>query len=209
MVKGDNKMKKQNLNKFVIPACCIAAVMIVLIALYFLQFHGDLSSDSSDWNNWANYVGEIGTFLFTGLNLYVFCILTIQMNSTNKLTTQFHVQSVIIEKIGRLITPIQNIVTYKSSDYELFQQLYLYMAWAKNYENLFNHDIERQRNEICKMLEYFVGKDKNGNVLPVSASTDNPNKVASNLLSLKHKLLCLESDLPQTMMDIVLEIEKN
>ena len=116
-------MKKQSLNKFIIPASFIGAIMIGLIALYFVQFHGDLSSDSSDWNNWANYVGEIGTFLFAGLNLYVFCILTIQMNSTNKLTTKFHVQSVIIEKISKLIIPIQNIVTYKNSDYEFLYSI--------------------------------------------------------------------------------------
>lgn len=54
----------------------ILIVICICIVLYRMVFNGGLSADSNDWIAFATLVGSIGTMLFTGLNVYVFYMLT-------------------------------------------------------------------------------------------------------------------------------------
>lgn len=54
----------------------ICFIIIGLIMLYFLHFHGPLSDLSSDWANMSMFITGFGTMLFTGLNVWVVWSLT-------------------------------------------------------------------------------------------------------------------------------------
>lgn len=59
----------------------ICFIIIGLLLLYFLHFHGPLSDLSSDWANMSTFITGFGTMLFTGLNVWVVWSLTREMNA--------------------------------------------------------------------------------------------------------------------------------
>lgn len=197
-------MKTNKTSYFWLPFGIISAIILFLIIIYFVHFDGELSTKSEDWSNWSNYVGEIGTFLMTGLNVWIFFKLTQKMNSINKYSTQIQIQTLIIEKLNPLIEAIYK-EDYAKTDFEKLNELYLYIAWSK-YDKVFGDDIEKSRLEICKEIEYFNGKDKENHPLEISASKDNPQNVQKRYEDLIISLRCFQSDLPQAVMMIIEDI---
>ena len=69
-------MNKYQKAVFRVPFILIFVVIGICIVLYRMAFNGGLSADSNDWIAFATLVGSIGTMLFTGLNVFVFYMLT-------------------------------------------------------------------------------------------------------------------------------------
>lgn len=69
-------MNKCQKIKFGVFFALILIAICICIVCYRKAFNGDLSTDSNDWIAFATLVGSIGTMLFTGLNVYVFYMLT-------------------------------------------------------------------------------------------------------------------------------------
>lgn len=195
-------MKNNNTYYFWIPFGIICAVMVALLYAYFYNFHGEWSSNSDDWNNWANYIGEIGTFLLTGLNVWIFFKLTQKMNALNQFSTQIEIKTLILQQLNTCIEPIFPISHYTSSQKDIINNLYLYIAWT-DYNLLFNNDIDAQRDKIRIALEYFTGFDKDMQPVTPCAASDNPSNVQKKFQELKIMLRCFQSDLPQEIITVI------
>lgn len=191
---------------FWIPFGGVIVIIIILLGLYFCHFNGEFSSYSDDWSNWANYIGEVGTFLMTGLNVWIFFKLTQKMYSINKNSNHLQLQNTIMEQLNSVIEPILLIQTYSiKNDHTKLKQLYLYIAWV-NFEKLFNKDIDDSRENITKKIEYFIGKDKNRQAVNPCAANDTSQNIKQHLEDLQDSLRSFQSDLPQAMMDIIEQV---
>lgn len=80
---------------------CIMVIILVLLGLYFCQFHGELSTEISDWANWSTFIAGIGTMLFTGLNVWVLIAINESIMRHEEELSNFELQKMTINNYRR------------------------------------------------------------------------------------------------------------
>lgn len=179
---------------------------IVVVAIYFYQFHGVLSSDSSDWGNFGDFVGGISTLLFTGVNVIIFYQLTKQMNESNDIhankqqqinmvMVRSEIQKFLFVRIRELISPIIKGTDAMEESLEQLKILYFYVNWL-TIDSTFSHDAEEKRNSICEQIRSILGIDRTGKVIQATKQQDDR---AWN--QLRNDLILLEMLMNKTMME--------
>lgn len=179
---------------------------IVVVAIYFYQFHGVLSSDSSDWGNFGDFVGGISTLLFTGVNVIIFYQLTKQMNESNDIhankqqqinmvMVRSEIQKFLFVRIRELISPIIKGTDAMEESLEQLKILYFYVNWL-TIDSTFSHDAEEKRNSICEQIRPILGIDRTGKVIQATKQQDDR---AWN--QLRNDLILLEIIMNKTMME--------
>lgn len=80
---------------------CIMVIILVLLVLYFCQFHGELSTEISDWANWSTFIAGIGTMLFTGLNVWVLITINESIMRREEELSNFELQKMALNNFRR------------------------------------------------------------------------------------------------------------
>lgn len=81
----------------------IMIILLILLGLYFYQFHGELSTEISDWANWSTFFAGIGTMLFTGLNVWVLIAINKSIMRREEELYNFELQKMAINNYRRWI----------------------------------------------------------------------------------------------------------
>ena len=79
----------------------IMIILLILLGLYFYQFHGELSTEISDWANWSTFFAGIGTMLFTGLNVWVLIAINKSIMRREEELYNFELQKMAINNYRR------------------------------------------------------------------------------------------------------------
>lgn len=81
----------------------IMIILLILLGLYFYQFHGELSTEISDWANWSTFFAGIGTMLFTGLNVWVLIAINESIMRREEELYNFELQKMALNNYRRWI----------------------------------------------------------------------------------------------------------
>lgn len=94
-------MKNYRICKCMIAFIGIMIILLILLGLYFYQFHGELSTEISDWANWSTFFAGIGTMLFTGLNVWVLIAINKSIMRREEELYNFELQKMAINNYRR------------------------------------------------------------------------------------------------------------
>ena len=94
-------VRKSIICKCMIAFIGIMIILLILLGLYFYQFHGELSTEISDWANWSTFFAGIGTMLFTGLNVWVLIAINKSIMRREEELYNFELQKMAINNYRR------------------------------------------------------------------------------------------------------------
>ncbi len=140
-------MSKCQKIKFEVFFALVLIAICICMVFYRKAFNGDLSTDSNDWIAFSTLVGSIGTMLFTGLNVYVFYMLT------------------------------STIEEQKVSERKQKRQLEIINRFKRNVDTLFqfdeNGDFVHVHLRTLQKLEYWLEELKNFSTLLPTLGKEN------------------------------------
>lgn len=141
-----------------ITGAILGVLAIVLLLLYFIKFHGELSGNPSDWSSFANYLSGIWMPLLTIGNVWLFYKLTsnVERNTNNRHVEELkHLQKSF--KCQLMNDEIIRLIDIVSESFELHKSGNLYdsskvyrakcyvEAFYRNKQELFPSIVENKK----------------------------------------------------------------
>lgn len=189
------------------PIIIIIAITFVLsIAFYFVEFHGNLSSNIQDWASFGSYISGVLVPILTAINIWVFVKLTQTIDKKNdgrrKEDLEYQKQLVLIQlrqkELDEFTTLMNKAMIFKLSAFSSEIQLPMIEAityldsFLNNKYHLFkiisekpdlNEKIVNLRAQLIQMKNIFecFFTPTTGEIKPCELSKDSVAKINSFL----------------------------